>query len=270
MGGSYAVNLDDFPAWLTGLVLALVFPMAVEAGYRVHGAFSKAEREEGEETGAGHIVSAALALLGLLIAFTFAMAADRYETRRHLVMQEANALSTVWHMQRQFAEPERGQIDRLMKTYVKYRLAYAQAGTDEARLDANAAQAQVVRQQIWAQTASALRAPAAAAMTNSVLPATATMFELAATRREALEETVPPEILWSLIAYAAASAGVMGYGLATGAKRHLAASVTLFALVALTIALIIDLDQPRSGGIQVSQKPMERVAAEILAESPAR
>ena len=46
------------------------------------------------EHGAGHIVSAALGLLGLLIAFTFAMAADRYEARRHLVMEEANAIAS--------------------------------------------------------------------------------------------------------------------------------------------------------------------------------
>ena len=113
---------------------------------------------------------------------------------------------------------------------------------------------------------SGLRVPAAAVLANTILPATGTMFEVAATRREALEETVPPEILWSLIAYAVASAGLMGYGLATTSRRHVPGSVALFSLVALTIALIIDLDQPRSGTIEVSQEPMHRVAAEILAE----
>jgi hypothetical protein len=35
-----------------------------------------------------------LALLGLLIAFTFSMAAERFDTRRGLVIDEANALGT--------------------------------------------------------------------------------------------------------------------------------------------------------------------------------
>ena len=258
------MNLNHLPAWLIGVVLALIFPLAIEAGYRLHGLVAKGEPGRAEETGAGHIVSAALGLMGLLIAFTFAMAADRYETRRHLVMQEANAISTAWQVQRMVAEPERSQLDALMKPYVRYRLAYVAAGTDEARLEANAADARAVRQQIWAQTASALRGKAALTLANTILPATAQMFELAATRREALEETVPAAILWSLIAYSVASAGLLGYGLAASARRHVPGSVALFALVALTVALIVDLDQPRSGGILVSQETMQRIAAEIL------
>lgn len=260
------MNLDNIPAWLTGVVLALVFPWAIEAGFRLHGALAKGGRKESEETGGGHIVTATLGLLGLLIAFTFAMATDRYETRRHLVMEEANAITTVWETQKLFAEPERGQLDALMKGYLKVRLAYVGAGTDETSLGINAADAQGVRQQIWAHTASALQAPAAAPLANAILPATARMFEIAQTRREALEDTVPQEILWSLIAYATASATLMGYALATAARRHVTGSAALFALVALTITLIIDLDQPRTGGIHVSQKPMERAAAEILGE----
>jgi hypothetical protein len=35
-------------------------------------------------------------------------------------------------------------------------------------------------------------------------------------------------------------------------------------MVALAIALIIDLDQPRSGAIRVSQTPLDRTAASVL------
>lgn len=42
------------------------------------------------------------------------------------------------------------------------------------------------------------------------------------------------------------------------------ASSGLFVMVALAIALIIDLDQPRSGAVTVSQAPLARTAAAIL------
>ena len=44
----------------------------------------------------GYLLSAALALLGLLIAFTFSLALNRYDSRRDFVVLEANAIGTAW------------------------------------------------------------------------------------------------------------------------------------------------------------------------------
>jgi hypothetical protein len=39
----------------------------------------------------------------------------------------------------------------------------------------------------------------------------------------------------------------------------------LFALIALAISLILDLDRPRRGSIQVSQQPLAQLVAELSA-----
>ena len=52
-------------------------------------------------------------------------------------------------------------------------------------------------------------------------------------------------------------------GLARARRRHFVASTTLFVLLALSITLIIDLDQPRSGLVTISQTPMSRTAESI-------
>jgi len=44
----------------------------------------------------GAVESAVFGLMGLLIAFTFSGAAGRFDDRRHLVRQEANAIGTAW------------------------------------------------------------------------------------------------------------------------------------------------------------------------------
>lgn len=44
----------------------------------------------------GGIQGAVLGLLGLLLGFTFAMAVGRYDTRRGLVLKEANAIGTTY------------------------------------------------------------------------------------------------------------------------------------------------------------------------------
>ena len=84
-----------WPVWLIGLVTLVLL-----LGLMVLGAAARRRRdrraEEGEEarTHEGYIVSGALGLLALLLGFTFALAVDRFDARRGLVLEEANAIGT--------------------------------------------------------------------------------------------------------------------------------------------------------------------------------
>ena len=49
---------------------------------------------EGAKQGLGIIEGAMFTLLGLLVAFTFSGAAERFEGRRHLIVEEANDIGT--------------------------------------------------------------------------------------------------------------------------------------------------------------------------------
>lgn len=258
------------PSWLIGGVLAISFPLIVEAGFRLNAVFADKGDEGDASAGAGHIVSAALGLLGLLIAFTFAMSADRYETRRHLVVEEANAIDVVWLRQQLLEQPERDRLAVLMRQYIKERRAFVAAGSNPKRLGADWARTVALQQKIWDETGVALRTPSAVPFTIVVLEATNNMFDLATSRRAALDAHVPPAILWILIIYGAVTAGVMGYGLAAAGRRHGVASTALFLLVALTIALIVDLDQPRKGLIVVHQAPLDRTASEVMSQPTPR
>jgi hypothetical protein len=209
-------------------------------------------------------VSAALGLLGLLIGFTFAMSADRFETRRVLVIQEANAISTTWQRQQLLQGPARDQLAALMRRYLEQRRAFSDAGTDQAKLDADWGRTDALQQEIWRQTRAGLRLPVNAPAANLLIGSTNDMFNLAATRREAMDSQVPIAIVWTLIVFALTSAGIIGYGLAAGGGRHAVASTGLFLLVALAITVILDLEQPRTGSIKVSQAPLDRIASRIL------
>ena len=258
------MNLADAPIWLSGLLMSVAFLVAVEAGYRLHGWSMQGRVDPDGSEGASHIVGAAIGLLGLLIGFTFAMSAERYEARRHLVVEEANAISTVYLRDQLFAEPERGRLHGLLADYVKTRQGFVAAGVDARRLDAVDAATAQVQARIWTVTGAAVRTPAGAALTTSVLQATTDMFDLAASRRAALDSRVPQGVLLMLAVFAFTTAAILGYGLATKGRRHRVASGGLFVLVALAIALIADLDQPRTGTVQISQTPFDRVADSIL------
>jgi hypothetical protein len=78
------------------------------------------------ETPVGAIIAAILGLLAFLLAFTFGMAASRFDTRRELVLDEANAIGTTYLRAALLPEPHRTEIRSLLRDYVDLRLQAAQ------------------------------------------------------------------------------------------------------------------------------------------------
>src|SRR5262245_24463182 len=76
-------------------LLFLAMLLCIHFG-RMLGLRRRAMDPEGATVGLGTIEAAVLALLGLLIAFTFSGAAGRFDSRRHLVVEEANDIGTAY------------------------------------------------------------------------------------------------------------------------------------------------------------------------------
>ena len=119
--------LDFLPLWaLFGTTLVLVL-LAVEGGFWL-GRWRQRRAEHEQETPVGAIVGAILGLLGFLLAFTFGMAASRFDIRRELVLDEANAIGTTYLRAALVPEPHRTQIRTLLRDYVELRLEAVQPG----------------------------------------------------------------------------------------------------------------------------------------------
>lgn len=240
---------------------------AAEAGYRLHHWTRSRRREDpnDEDEGSGYVLSAALGLLGLLIAFVFSMASNHYETRRDLVLREADAISaSVQHFQL-LPEPHRAKLIATMADYVKVRREFFDVGSDFDKIDETMDRTEALQEVIWADAGAALRTPEGQPLTVPVLNIAGEMFDAAAMRYAALEVQVPDRALQVLVLYALVTAAIMGHGLAPGGRRHFTSTAGLFLLIALAISLVIDLDSPRAGSVHVSQAPMERVVAQVLA-----
>src|SRR4051794_19514331 len=88
--------------------------VAVVAGY-LPGSRNRARREEGKEASVGQIVGAMLTLVSLLLAFTFGIAQSRSESRRDLVLDEANAIGMTWLRAGLLSDPQRSEIRKLLR-----------------------------------------------------------------------------------------------------------------------------------------------------------
>ena len=91
-----------------GLVLVLIIGGSSAVGVAI-GRRLRAHQHEGHES-VGVVQGTLLGLVGLLLAFGLTMAVNRYEGRRALVVEEANAIETTYLRAELLAEPSRTHV----------------------------------------------------------------------------------------------------------------------------------------------------------------
>jgi len=79
----------------------------------------------------------------------------------------------------------------------------------------------------------------------------------AAVRRDAARENhVPQPVLIFLFFVTILSTAMLGFGCGLGGYRNLSTTTAICLLISLVIMVILDLDRPRRGLIEISQAPM--------------
>src|SRR5437667_1461736 len=109
-----------FSSWLVFAILAVVLLALSEFGWRV--GLARSRVKPGQMKDGGSVPAAVLTLLGLLLGFTFAMAVSRHDTRRELVVQEANSILTTARRAQLLPEPQATNVGRLLREYVTLRI----------------------------------------------------------------------------------------------------------------------------------------------------
>lgn len=254
--------LEVAPIWITGLVILIALIIVGLLGNTARRLMVRSGVQEPPSEGFGYVLSGALGLLGLLIAFTFSAAADRFDTRRLLVVKEANAIVTTYLRVQALDEAPKVSLSQLMVQYVHVRRGWFQAGEDLTRMAQAETATDDLQRKIWNVTAADVRANPTATINPSLLQTTNDMFELAASQRAALAARLPITILRALLVYSVITAALIGYGLAEG-PRQIIISAALYLALSLSICLILDIDRPRNGSVRVSQAPMDRAIASL-------
>ena len=209
--------------------------------------------------------AAVLGLLALMIGFTFAMALSRFEARRDAVLNEANAIGTTALRARLLSEPHRTEVLNLLREYVQTRLDITQRTTSQSELMAAIDRSNALQEALWQQ------AEAVSAKENGMVPSGLfiqtlnEMIDNQGKRLAALRNRVPNVVPLALFGIAAVASAFAGYGSGFEAKRNRLPVYTTGVVVVAVIMLILDLDRPSAGFIEISQQPMIDTAASIAA-----
>lgn len=256
-------------------VLSVIcFFLVMTIGYLVGKRQRKQESlSEKREKTAATLTGAMLAFLGFMLAIAISMADSKFQERRELILDEANAISTSELRARTIGGVHGTEIERLLENYTRLRLEFFAAGEDRTRLQKVYEQTQILQKAIW-DHASAIAQAAPTNISGLLLSSLNETFDLGTSRRWVLEVRIPPYIIKLLLAFSLLAMGVMGYYFGICGVYHPLLSGLLFVALTFIILLIMDLDRPRSGYITPEQSPLtwliEEQKPQVPAGSPAR
>ena len=203
---------------------------------------------ERDIAGAGIVEGAVFALLGLLLAFTFAGAASRFDDRRKLIVEEANAIGTAYLRLDVLAPAARDELRASFRDYLDTRLRVYRALPDLQAEQVELARSAQLQQQIWSKAVSATGGVQPA--TLLLLPALNSMFDITTTRMMAMQTHPPLVVFGMLAALCLLGAFMAGYAMGAG-KRHWIHALTFAGMLAAAFYVIIDIEHPRFGLVRV-------------------
>jgi hypothetical protein len=246
-------GIIDISILAFGLWIFVLLALATEVGFRI-GLHRPARREgDGETSGVSTVTGGMLGLAAFMLALSINFAQDRFETRRHTTVDEANAIGTAW-LRTGLAEAAGQPIAALIDDYAHVRLAYLQTrvpGEEAALL----AQTAAMQTRIWQQTLPLLKgmsAPLAASLVASLND----VFDASLVQRYALESRVPLEALLMLLGGSILTVGALGYQMGLAGRRPLVLALLLLLMFSGGIMLLIDLSRARLGLTQIDPAPL--------------
>jgi hypothetical protein len=255
--------LDIVPIWLLFVAVCVFTGLALEAGYRL-GKWRHTRTAGEKETAVGAMVASILALFAFMLAFTFGMAASRFEARRVVVLEEANAIGTTYLRTRLLHEPQRSASARMLREYVDVRISGVQDGKTREAIT----RSEELQESLWAE---------------AVREAESHPGEITALYIQSLNETIDlhskrvqiglrsrvPIVIWAgLFALALLGMSSVGYHAGLSETRRSPAMFGLVLAFAGVFYLIAELDRSNEGLLKVGQQAMIDVQRSMNAGQP--
>lgn len=237
----YDLNIIYLVSGLFVLMFAIIF-----AGYKI------GLRKVNADTDNSTLLSALLALMGLLLAFTFGMSGSRYDERRNYIIAESNSIGTAILRADLYPDSISKKIRNDFRTYLDARIAFLEAGRNEEKVNSALKHATLASKDLWQTATEHSFSETYRTASLMMIPALNEVFDSASMVNESFHVTVPDSIIVLLLIFSAVSSFFIGYTCGIK-KRFDKLLITGFCLLTcVVIYIILDLDRPRRGLIHNS------------------
>jgi hypothetical protein len=229
--------------------------LALEIGVFLRARHQKRLGDVGND-GLGTVDGAVFGLMGLLLAFVFSGAASRFDHRRDLIVEEANAIGTAYLRVDLLLPDDQPALRQKFRDYVDSRLDLYQDLEDESKARAKLQKCLALQAEIWDMAVAGGARTKTTYATMLLLPALNDMIDIVTTR-SAEKMKHPPLAIWGLLSTVLLLCAMLA-GYRIGDSSHVTRlHKTAFVLVlAITAYVIVDLEYPRLGRIRVDSHDM--------------
>lgn len=244
---------DSIPLWALFIATVVVVLLSLQVGVLL-GQRRRKEAEHEHEGAVGAVVGASLGLLAFLLAFTFSISANRFDTRKQLVLDEATAIWGAYQRAGLIAEPHRTEVRHLLREYVGMR---TDLPMEREKLAQILARSEELQQQMWAHAEVLIASGHTTDIDANFCEALSEVIALH-TRRitVGLQYRIPMPVWWILYLVTLVAMVMVGYqfGLSgPGSWRlNLALALTFTAVLLLNASL----DRVSGGAVRVSMQPL--------------
>ncbi len=239
--------MDAIPLWALSLLTILLVLTSFEIGYR----FARRKKREGEGA-LGTLVGGGMGLLAFFLAFTFGLAASRFDTRRQLVLDEANAIGTAYLRAGLVAEPHGSEIRGLLRDYADARIEAVQPG----KLNAAIARSEALHRQLWTEITALALADPYSIVGGLLIESLNEVIDLHEMRITAGLRSRIPGRIWDTL-YVLTVLAMLAMGFHAGQSGARSPAVVPLALAFSAVILVVaDLDRPQEGSLRVSQQAL--------------
>lgn len=254
--------VDHLPLWALYLITAGIILLSIEVGWRL-GNYRRLHAKEEKKAPISAAVGATLGLLAFLLAFTFGMAATRYDTRKQNVLLEANAIGTTYLRADFLSEQRREEARSLLREYTALRAGGLTAIMSSQGMEKTAA----LQNRLWAIGESEVGEKDTVS-TGLFIQTLNDMIDLDEVRVTGLRNRIPDTIWLMLFMVAIFSMVAMGYEFGLAGARSWAVTILMVIVFTTVITLIADLDRSQSGLLQVSPQPLLDLLNKIGTPTP--
>lgn len=241
------------------LVVVLVLSLLALWGGYAYAARARDATSDRDENAFGLGQTAIFGLIVLILAFSFSFAAERFEARRALVVQEADAVGSAYaHMD--FLPTVRRAIEqKLMHDYAAARVGALSETTYNWDDGPNTEKARTIHERLWAMAAADVRSDPHSVAYLSLAETVDKMGDISNFQTAAINNHVPPPILGIVVLCTFVGAGLLGLTFGRVKSPNRALSLIFCVIFAATVFTIVDLDHPKGGLLKIDVAPMQNV-----------
>jgi hypothetical protein len=192
-------------------------------------------------------------LLFLLLAFTFGMSVSRYDSRREIIIEESNAISTALLRADLYAEKERIFFRENFKQYIESRIDYYKAGRNIEKLRLSNEHTNSISKRLWQRATKLSFDHINTDATRQMIPALNEMIDITTTRTAGEKAKVPDSIIWLLFVLACITSFYSGYSGALKGSIDWLVEFGFCIMISVTVLFIFDLDRPFRGLVTLDE-----------------